>query len=170
MNAKFVTNLGRAIIEKLSKRMQGQEIQSLSSYGKYWGVRDMYLTKAQRTSMPRPQQGFDYLAESGNLNLLCSGSSTASLTGPNAALAIVFGKNPSQFCTPLYFELLTSQGPFHTSLFGDQIEYEIVFADLSQVIMNTDTSATPNYSLRNITLQFENAISGTSYLWLPVLC
>ena len=49
VNAKFVTNLGRAIIEKLSVRIHGQEIQNLSSYGEYWGVRGMCLTKAQRT-------------------------------------------------------------------------------------------------------------------------
>ena len=72
VNCKLVTNLGCSIIEKLSVRMQGQYIQSLSSYSDYWGIRDLYLTKAQRITMSRLQQGCEDLA-----------------------LAIVFGKNPS---------------------------------------------------------------------------
>ena len=100
VNAKFVTNLGRAITEKLSVRMQGQEVQSLSLYGEYWGIRDMYLTKAQRSTISRPQQECDDMAEQGNINLLCCNANAASATGTNAAIATVFGKNPSQFCTP----------------------------------------------------------------------
>ena len=71
--------------------MQGQE--SLCSNGEYWGIRNMYLTKAQRSSMSRLQQGCDDFAEQGNLNLFRSDVSAGSATGSNAALALVFGKN-----------------------------------------------------------------------------
>ena len=122
-----MTNLGRAITEKLSVRMQGQEVQSLSLYGEYWGIRDMYLTKAQRSTISRPQQECDDMAEQGNINLLCCNANAASATGTNAAIATVFGKNPSQFCTPLAFN---QSRPFHPSSFGDLLEYEIDYIRL----------------------------------------
>ena len=103
--------------------------------------------------MSRLQQGCGDIAEQGNLNLLRSGASTGSAAGTNAALANGFGKNPSQFCTPLDFELLTSRGPFHPSSFGDLLEYVIDFADWSQVLIPTDNNS--NYSLNNISLQLE---------------
>ena len=38
--ARFVNNLERGIIERLSVWMQGQEVHILQSYGDYWGIRD----------------------------------------------------------------------------------------------------------------------------------
>ena len=133
---------------------KGKKLECLDFYGEYWVIRDIYHTKAQRSSISRLQQGCDNLAEIGNLNLLLSGANSGAASGTNTALALVFSKKPSQFCTPLDFELLTSRDPFHPSSFGDLLEYDIVFADRSQVLMTTDGNA--NYSLNNIALQFEN--------------
>ena len=50
---RFVNNLGRAILEKLSTLMLGQEMQTLSSYCDYWGVRDMPGKELNSQSDPR---------------------------------------------------------------------------------------------------------------------
>ena len=107
MNSKFVTN-ERGIIKKLSVRMQGQEIQSLSvNIGSF----KICNKKAQRSNVSRLQQGCDDQAETENLNLLRSNANAASVTGTNTAIATVFGKNSSQFCTPLLLILYYSTLP-----------------------------------------------------------
>ena len=57
MNCKLLTNLLKAIKEKQNVYMKGHEIQGLSPYSEYWGVIDTYLTKAQKSSISRPQHG-----------------------------------------------------------------------------------------------------------------
>ena len=116
---------------------------------------DLYLTATQRTAVDRLMQGCDDQADPGNLTLIRSGSSSDSTSGPNAAVSLAFGRNPSKYCSPLNFENVTGRGLFDPSNFGDHLEYEILFSDRTQVIISTDTGATVNYSLNNIELEFE---------------
>ena len=51
LTARFVSNLGRTLIERLTIRMQGKELKSLQSYGNSWAMRDFYLTTTQRTAI-----------------------------------------------------------------------------------------------------------------------
>ena len=51
--------------------------------------------------------------------------------------------------------MVTGRGPFYPFSSGDYLAYEILFSDLSQVILPTDTGSTVNYSLNNIALEYE---------------
>ena len=42
LTARFVCNLGRAIIDRLTIRMQGKEHYSLQSYGDFWAISDFH--------------------------------------------------------------------------------------------------------------------------------
>ena len=86
--------------------MQGKEFNSLQSYGDYWATRDLYLTATQRTTVDRLLQGCDDQADPGNLTLLRSGSSSGATGGPNAAVSLAFGRNPSKYCSPLDFRMV----------------------------------------------------------------
>ena len=117
---------------------------------------DLYLTATQRAAVYQLLQGCDDQADPGNLTLLRSGSSFGAAGGPNAAVSLPFGKNPSKYCSPLDFEMLTCMGPFHPSSFGNHLEYEMLFSNRSQVVVLTDTGT---YSLNIIALEFETISS-----------
>ena len=159
LTARLVSNLLRAIVDKMSIRMQGQELQRIQSYGDYWAMRNLFMSANRRTSPNCLMQGYDDQADPGNLTLLRSGSSSVVATGANTSLANCYGKNSPKCCSPLDFELATGRGPFHPSSFGDALECEIVFSEHSQVIISTDTGAVVDYSLSNIYLEFETVAS-----------
>ena len=90
LTARFVINLRRAIIGRLTIRMQRKEVNSFQSYGDYWAMRDLYLTATQRNAVDCLLRGYDGQAVPGNLTLLRSGSSSGATGGPNAAFSLAF--------------------------------------------------------------------------------
>ena len=151
VNARFVSNLGRALVEKLSVRFQGREVVSTSDAGIYNCYRDLWLTPEQRAD--KALQGIDDSAAQ-NLQKLRSGAADASAGGPGSAQNAALG---TTFEIPLDFELLSERGPFHPSSLGDRLEYEITFAESPQVII--DATAAGTYAVSNIRLEYETVVS-----------
>ena len=81
-NARFVHNLGRAVVQKLSVRMQGKEVLSTSAAGIIACYRNLWLTPEQQAS--KAIQGIDD-SPTQNLSKLRSGAGDASATGTGAA-------------------------------------------------------------------------------------
>ena len=87
-NARFVDNLGRAVVKKLSVRMQGREVQSTDDKGIFDCYRDLWLPPERRASLAI--QGVDDKPTK-NLTKLRSGADDAVAAGSGAAQFAALG-------------------------------------------------------------------------------
>ena len=144
----LVQNRGRALIKKLTIRMNGTEIMSLDNADLFYCYLDMWNPKHVRDD--GLYQGID-TSNNRNITKLRIGAQSARRVQPDFAISEVLG---NRFHIPLDFELLSTTAPFHQSSLSDQLEYQITFNDYSDVI-NTSEGASATYNIQNICLEYE---------------
>ena len=172
-NAKnsVVNNLGRNLISKLTVKWGSESILQIDNYNLYATFKDLWLTEEERKNSVF--QGI----QSENLRALRSGVTEANVNGETAnekTLKAVFGE---KYKIPLDFELLSTHAPFYKFPIQEDVIFEITLAPKEDVIV-TDTTASMNYTLKNICLEYDtvtnetlarqllnNYISGASFLF-----
>ena len=146
-NRSIVHNIGRAIVQKVSVKIEGNEVYSLDN-ADVWGLyKDSWLTRKQRLNMA--YQGIEDENVS-KLRIEAGNKSEGANDGKDKAIADAFG---NRYCIPLEFELLTDHLPFYQSGLKDRLSYELTFNSYSRVIKSTDTDC--KYSINGISLEFE---------------
>jgi len=153
-NAKnsVVNNLGRNLITKLTVKFGTEAILQIDNYNLYSSFKDLWLTEAERKNMVF--QGI----QSANLRALRSGVTEANVVGETAtekALKAVFGE---KYKIPLDFELLTVHAPFYKFPIQEDVIFELTLAPKEDVIVTT-TTASMNYQLKNICLEYDTVTS-----------
>lgn len=144
-NRTIVNNLGRAIIKKISIKMEGTEIYCLDDSDRYLCYRDLWLTDKERTNSS--YQGIQNV----NTGRIRVGAGNAvGATQPDASIAAAYG---NRFFIPLDFELLTDHMPFYQSGLTDRLSFELTFNDYGQVMVSANNTAT--YIISNIALEFD---------------
>jgi len=145
-NRTAVNNLGRAIVKKISVKLEGQEVMSLDDADIYLCYRDLWMSDKERLNA-----AYYGIHNSGNTAKIRLGAGDAvAATQPDASIAAAFG---SRFAIPLDFEILTDHGPFYQAGLADRLSFELTFNDYGRVIIATDTDA--SYKITNITLEFD---------------
>ena len=156
----IVSNIGRAIVKKLSIKFEGYEILSVDNFDIFGCYRDLWKTKGEKINAIR--QGIIHKEGcSENCMKIRVGSSGKDETKvQDKAIADVYG---SKFVIPLDFEMLDSTIPYYQAGLGNRLCYEITFNDYDRVIYSavTKTAAgqeiTPDakYKISNISLEYE---------------
>ena len=145
-NRTVVNNLGRAIVKKISVKLEGQEVMSLDDADIYLCYRDLWMTKKERLNA-----AYYGINNSGNTAKIRLGAGDAVVaTQPDASIAAAFG---NRFAIPLDFEILTDHGPFYQAGLADRLSFELTFNDYGRVITSTDVNA--SYHITNIALEFD---------------
>jgi len=146
-NRTIVNNLGRAIVKKISVKLEGQEVMSLEDADIYLCYRDLWMTDKERLNAAY----YGIHNDGGNTAKIRLGAGDAvTATQPNASIAASFG---SRFAIPLDFEILTDHGPFYPARLLDNLSFELTFNDYGRVITSTDTTAT--YKISGISLEYD---------------
>ena len=143
-NATVYQNLGRAIINKTTIRISGNEVMSIDDSDIYHCHVDLWKSPTERINMA--YQGI------GKANMLKHriGAGDAAADTEDEAIAKAYG---NRFCIPLDFELLETHMPFYQAGLGDRLEYELTFNDYDKVIKSSDADS--SYEVKNICLEFD---------------
>ena len=144
-NRTVVNNLGRAIVNKISLKLEGKEVLCLVDADIHLCYKDLWLTDKERKNASY------YGIQSENTAKIRVGASDAvAATQPDASIAAAFG---NRFVIPLDFEILTDHGPFYQTGLTDRLSFELIFNDYARVIRPTDTNVI--YQINNIALEFD---------------
>ena len=146
-NRTIVHNLGRAIVKKISVKMEGNEIYSLDDADVYHCYSDLWLPKQQLENM-----AYQGICNENTLKLRIDAGDkdTSGNDDKDKAIADAYDK---RFYIPLEFELLTAHMPYYQAGLNDRLSYELTFNDYGRVIKSTDTSA--SYNISGISLEYE---------------
>ena len=134
-NRSIVHNIGRAIVKKISIKIEGNEVYSLDDADAYNCYKDLRLIKHQLENL-----GYRGI-ESDNATKLGVGAGDTIVTangGKDKAIADGYG---DRFYVPLDFELLTDHQPFYQAGLADRLSYELTFNNYKQVILSADENA-----------------------------
>jgi hypothetical protein len=144
-NRTIVNNLGRAIVKKISIKLEGNEVYCLDDADRYLCFKDLWLSEKERTNAN--YQGIQNV----NTGRIRVGAANAVATAqPDASIATAYG---NRFHIPLDFELLTDQMPFYQTGLSDRLTFELTFNDYGHVIVSANNTAT--YQISNIALEFD---------------
>jgi len=144
-NRTVVNNLGRAIVNKISVKLEGKEVLCLGDADIHRCYKDLWLTDKERKNAAY------YGIQSENTAKIRLGASDAvAATQFDASIAAAFD---NRIVIPLDFEILTDHGPFYQMGLTDRLSFELIFNDYGRVIRSTEANAI--YQLNNIALEFD---------------
>ena len=113
----LVQNIGRAIVNKITVKISGNQVLSVDDADIIGCFQDMSKSKGERKSLV--YQGIDTSANTNVTRLRIGASNKAADIAADAAVKTAYG---SRFYVPLDFELLESHMPYHQHGQGDHLE------------------------------------------------
>ena len=146
-NRTMVNNTGRAIIKKISIKIEGNEVHvySLDGADVYNCFKDLWLIKRQLENLA--YQGIESHTK---LQVGAGDALTDANEGKDQAIADASGIN--RFYVPLDFKLLMDHQPFYQAGLTDRLSYELTFNNYSKVVSSTDVNA--KYIISGISLEY----------------
>ena len=127
----LVSNIGRAIVKKLTFKFEGNEILSVDDFDVFVCYQDLWKTDSEKQNAVR--QG---IIHSGGCTLNCmklrinSGDKSVS----NVKDAPINKAYRNKFIIPFNFEMLDRMMPYYQAGLGNQLCYEIMFDNYGKVI------------------------------------
>jgi hypothetical protein len=143
-NRTIVNNLGRAIVNKLEVKLEGQSVYTLNNSDIFHCYQDLWKTKNERDNAVL--QGIQ--SEAGRKVRINAGDKGAD--SKDVAIGTAYS---NLFHIPLDFELLDADMPFYQYELKDRLSYEITFNNYGRVIESSD--ATASYTISDISMEFE---------------
>ena len=153
-NRTLVSNIGRAIVQKLAVKFEGKEILCIDDFDIFACYRDLWKTKSEKKNAIR--QGI--ISTDGDLTLNCmklrinAGDRSTTPTKDNAIAEAYSNK----FIIPLDFEMLESVMPYYQAGLGNRLCYEITTNYYNRVINSSKTHAT--YKITDISLEYDRIL------------
>ena len=120
-----MSNIGRAVIKKLSVKFEGNEILGIDDFDIFACYRDLWKTKSEKGNAIR--QGIisnDDCTENCISKLRINASDKSAGNKRDKAIADTYG---NKFVIPLDFEILDSALPYHQAGLGNRLCNEITF-------------------------------------------
>ena len=146
-----VNNLCRNLISKLKVTWGATTLLEINGYDLYSTYKDLWLSTEERED-----KIFEGI-QSETMRKLRSGVNVADAGNDDKKLKEVFDK---KYMIPLDFELMVRQAPFYKFPIQEDVTFEITLARKKDVIIS-DNSATMNYKLENICLEYETVTNQT---------
>ena len=149
---KLVSNIGRAIIQKLAVRFEGNEILCIDNFDILTYYRDLWKTKSEKVNAVRQS----IISIDGNTENCMKFRTNASDKSPgnakDKAIADAYG---NKFIIPLDFEMLQSVMPYYKAGLGNRLCYEITTNYYNRVINFTVASPDAMYKITDISLEYK---------------
>ena len=141
LNRTLVSNLGRAIVNKLAIKFDGNVILEVDDFDIFTCYRDLWKTKSEKRDAVR--QGIIYgdscMANCIEMRINAKDKSTSNTL--DNAIANAYG---NKFGIPLNFEMLDSAIPYYKSGLRNRICYKIMFNEYGKVINASGQAPTPD--------------------------
>ena len=122
-NRTLVSNIGRAIVQKLAVKFEGKEILCIDDFDIFACYRDLWKTKSERKNAVH--QGI--ISTDGDLTLNCmklriNARDKSTTPAKDNAITEAYG---NKFIIPLDFEMLESVMPYYQAGLRNRLYYEI---------------------------------------------
>ena len=154
-NRTLVSNIGRAIVKKLTVKFEGNEIMSVDNYDIFKCYRDLWKTKTEkRNAIWQGIISTDGCMEN-CIKLRINAGNKDATNGQHKAIADAYG---NKFIIPLDFEMLEGLAPYYQEGLGNRLCYEITFNDYNRVTKSAVSSPkVPDvkYKITDISLEYE---------------
>ena len=150
-NRTLVSNIGRAIIQKLAVKFEGKEILCIDNSDIFACYRDLWKTKSEKKNAVH--QGIIFT--DGDLTLNCmklriNAGDKSTTPAKDNAIAEAYG---DKFFIPLDFEMLESVIPYYQAGLRNRLCNEITTSYYNRVINSLKTDAT--YKITDISLEYD---------------
>ena len=133
-NRTVMHNIGRAIVKKISIKIEGNEVHSLDDADVYNCFKELSLIKRQLENLA--YRGIE--------------SDNVTYGEKDKDIADTYG---NRLYVPLDFEPLTDHSPFYQARLADRLSYKLMFNNYSKVVTSTDADA--KYRVGGISLEYE---------------
>ena len=154
-NRTLVSNIGRAIIKKLSVKFEGNEIMSIDDYDLFTCYQNLWKTKSEKRNAIR--QGI--LSPDGcTENCIKLRINAGDKNAGNARDKAIADAYRNKFIIPLDFEMLDSAAPYYQVGLRNRLCYELTFNDYNRVTKSGVSSLKvpdAKYKITDISLQYE---------------
>ena len=144
-NRTLVPNVGRAIVRKITIKLEGRELTSLNNADVFLAYADHWLTKDERQN-----RVFQGIQSANGIKIRIGAGDKDATNKKDSAVNVAFG---NRFCIPLDFELIHSHLPFYQGALHDRLSYELQFNTYDRVMLSQDSEA--NYKVSGISLEFD---------------
>ena len=147
-NRTPVSNIGRAIVNELAVKFEGNEILSIDNFDIFACYQDLTASEKKNVIW----QGI-ISTDGCTPNCIKLRKNAGNKDGTNVqdkAIADAYG---NKFIIPLDFEMLDSAAPYYQAGLGNRLCYESKLNDYNRVINSSKTNAT--YMITDISLEYE---------------
>ena len=152
---KLVSNVGRAIIQKLAVKFEGNEILCIDDFDIFACYRDLWKTKSEKINAVR--QGIISI-DGYTENCMKFRINAAGKSPRNAKDKAIADAYRNKFIIPLDFGMLESVMPYYQVGLGNRLCYKITTNYYNRVINSAVASPDATYKITDISLEYEIVI------------
>ena len=150
-NNTLVNNLGRNLVSNFKVVLGGETLQDTKRYDLFTTYHDLFLPKDERTRKLR--QGISVP----NMRKLRTGAGDADTS---SAGQVALGKIYStRYHIPINHPILDDHGVFRPRSLRETLTFEITLAPALDIVVSSDVSTAPTYTLKNLELEYSSISS-----------
>ena len=150
-NNTLVNNLGRNLVSNFKVVLGGETLQDTKRYDLFSTYHDLFLPKDERTRKLR--QGIS----GANMRKLRTGAGDADTANAGqVALGKVYS---TRYHIPINHPILDDHGVFRPRSLRETLTFEITLASVLDIVVSSDVSTAPTYTLKNLELEYTSISS-----------
>ena len=141
-----VNNLSRSLVKRQRVVFGGESLQDTMNYDLFQTYHDLFLPKEERENMLR------HGISSENMRKLRTNAGDKDTS--NAKEVAMAALHNTKYCIPLDHPILTDHGVFYPKSLPHPLKFEICLAPVSDVVVFSDTTKPPTYTITNLELEY----------------
>ena len=145
-NNTVVNNISRSLVKRQRVVFGGESLQDTMNYDLFQTYHDLFLPKEERENMLR------HGISSENMRKLRTNAGDKDTS--NAKEVAMAALHNTKYCIPLDHPILTDHGVFYPKSLPHPLKFEITLAPVSDVVVFSDTTKPPTYTITNLELEY----------------
>ena len=150
-NNTLVNNISRSLVKRQRVFFGGESLQDTINYDLFQTYHDLFLPKEERENMLR------HGISSENMRKLRTNAGDKD-TSNRKEVAMATLHN-TKYCIPLDHPILTDHGVFSSKSLPHSLKFEICLAPVSDIVVFSDTTNSPSYTITNLELEYRSISS-----------
>ena len=145
-NNTVVNNISRNLVKRQRVVFGGESLQDIMNYDLFQTYHDLFLPKEERENMLR------HGISSENMRKLRTNAGDKDTS--NAKEVAMAALQNTKYYIPLDHPILTDHGFFSSKSLPHPLKFEIKLAPVSDVVVFSDTTKPPTYTITNLELEY----------------
>ena len=145
-NNTVVINISRNLVKRQRVVFGGETLQDTTNYDLFQTYHDLFLPKEERENMLR------HGISSENMRKLRTNAGDKDTS--NAKEVAMAALHNTKYCIPLGHPILSDHGVFYPKSLPHPLKFEISLAPVSDVVVFSDTTKSPTYTITNLELEY----------------